>query len=81
MPARPFIVGLISDTHNLVRPEATKALAGVDHIQLPGRQRDYPVRGGVDHDGRGRRAAIGTILGYAGALVALAGYYLRPGAV
>ena len=32
MPARPFIVGLISDTHNLVRPEATKALAGVDHI-------------------------------------------------
>lgn len=30
---------------------------------------------------RGRRAAIGTILGYTGALVALAGYYLRPGAV
>ncbi len=27
-----FIIGLISDTHNLVRPEARKALAGVDHI-------------------------------------------------
>ena len=25
-------VGLISDTHDLVRPEAARALAGVDHI-------------------------------------------------
>ncbi len=32
MPARPFRVGLISDTHNLVRPEAKRALAGVDRI-------------------------------------------------
>jgi uncharacterized protein len=28
----PFKVGLISDTHNLVRPEAKRALAGVDRI-------------------------------------------------
>jgi uncharacterized protein len=29
---RRFKVGLISDTHNLVRPEAKRALAGVDRI-------------------------------------------------
>jgi putative phosphoesterase len=29
---RPFKIGLISDTHNLVRPEAKRALAGVDRI-------------------------------------------------
>ena len=29
---RPIIVGLISDTHDLVRPEAKRALAGVDRI-------------------------------------------------
>lgn len=32
MSKRPFNVGLISDTHNLVRPEAKRALAGVDRI-------------------------------------------------
>jgi uncharacterized protein len=32
VPKRPFKVGLISDTHNLVRPEAKRALAGVDRI-------------------------------------------------
>ncbi len=30
--ARPLKIGLISDTHNLLRPDARKALAGVDHI-------------------------------------------------
>jgi putative phosphoesterase len=29
---RRFRIGLISDTHGLVRPEAVAALAGVDHI-------------------------------------------------
>jgi uncharacterized protein len=29
---RPFNIGLISDTHDLLRPEARDALAGVDHI-------------------------------------------------
>lgn len=28
----PFIVGLIADTHGLLRPEALEALAGSDHI-------------------------------------------------
>lgn len=32
MSHRPFRVGLISDTHNLVRPEAKRSLAGVDRI-------------------------------------------------
>lgn len=29
---KPIKIGLISDTHNLVRPEAKRALAGVDQI-------------------------------------------------
>jgi len=29
---RPIEVGVISDTHGLLRPEALEALAGVDHI-------------------------------------------------
>ncbi|WP_374708100.1 metallophosphoesterase family protein, partial [Bradyrhizobium sp. RD5-C2] len=29
---RAFRVGIISDTHGLLRPEAARALAGVDHI-------------------------------------------------
>ena len=28
----PVLLGVISDTHGLLRPEALKALAGVDHI-------------------------------------------------
>jgi uncharacterized protein len=32
MPARSRILGVISDTHGLLRPEALAALAGVDHI-------------------------------------------------
>jgi len=31
-PAEPVIVGLIADTHALVRPEALEALAGVTRI-------------------------------------------------
>ncbi|WAS91246.1 metallophosphoesterase family protein [Nannocystis punicea] len=31
-PPEPVVVGVISDTHGLVRPEALAALAGVDHI-------------------------------------------------
>jgi len=30
--ARPLTIGLISDTHDLLRPQARAALAGVDHI-------------------------------------------------
>jgi uncharacterized protein len=32
MPQTTFKIGVISDTHNLVRPEAKRALAGVDRI-------------------------------------------------
>ncbi len=32
MPETTFKIGVISDTHNLVRPEAKRALAGVDRI-------------------------------------------------
>lgn len=32
MPERSLLVGVIADTHNLLRPEARAALAGVDHI-------------------------------------------------
>jgi putative phosphoesterase len=32
MKTKPLRIGLISDTHNLVRPEAKRALAGVDRI-------------------------------------------------
>lgn len=32
MPSDSALVGVISDTHGLVRPEALAALAGVDHI-------------------------------------------------
>ena len=32
MPAREFVVGIISDTHGLLRPEALEALRGSDMI-------------------------------------------------
>lgn len=32
VPGRPFVVGLISDTHGLVRPEVAHVLAGADLI-------------------------------------------------
>jgi len=31
-PANPLTIGVISDTHGLLRPEAVEALVGVDHI-------------------------------------------------
>jgi len=62
-----MIVGLISDTHGLLRPEAVAALAGVSHIIHAGDvgkagilnelRRIAPVtavRGNVDCDGWGR---------------------------
>lgn len=65
-----MLVGLISDTHGLMRPEALQALAGVDLILHAGDvgARDlldalravapaYAVRGNVDHDD-GLRTAI-----------------------
>jgi len=30
--ARPLVIGVVSDTHGLLRPEAIQALVGVDHI-------------------------------------------------
>lgn len=63
-PPRPLVVGLISDTHGVLRPEAVAALRGVDRILhagdvgspavLAGLQRVAPVtavRGNVDHGG------------------------------
>ena len=32
MPARPLRIGLVSDTHNLLRPEVVDWLRGSDHI-------------------------------------------------
>lgn len=59
-----MLVGLVSDTHGLLRPEALAALRGVDHILhagdigsaavLAGLERLAPVsavRGNVDHGG------------------------------
>ncbi|QPF84195.1 metallophosphoesterase family protein [Bradyrhizobium genosp. L] len=59
-----FRIGIISDTHGLLRPEATRALAGVDHIVhggdiggpdiIPPLRRIAPVtaiRGNVDTGG------------------------------
>ena len=57
-------VGVISDTHGLLRPEAVQALAGCDHILHAGDVGDdeildalqalaplTAIRGNVDHDG------------------------------
>ncbi len=57
-----MLIGVISDTHGLLRPEALQALAGVDRIldagdvgspdKLPALARIAPVdavRGNVDH--------------------------------
>ena len=35
MPAREFVVGVISDTHGLLRPEALDVLRGSDMISTP----------------------------------------------
>jgi len=66
-----MLVGLISDTHGLMRPEALRALAGVDVIvhagdvgtrdvldALRGIAPVYAVRGNVDHDHGELRGAI-----------------------
>jgi uncharacterized protein len=58
-------IGVISDTHGLLRPEATAALAGVDHILHAGDVGDpaildalaaiaplSAIRGNIDTDGR-----------------------------
>ncbi|SFE72971.1 hypothetical protein SAMN02745121_05319 [Nannocystis exedens] len=42
-PSKPVVVGVISDTHGLVRPEALAALAGVDHIVHAGDVGGRPV--------------------------------------
>jgi putative phosphoesterase len=66
-----MLVGLISDTHGLMRPEALRALAGVDLIlhagdvgarevldALRGIAPVYAVRGNVDHGGGELRSAL-----------------------
>jgi putative phosphoesterase len=58
-------IGVISDTHGLLRPEALAALAGVDHILHAGDVGDaaildalaaiaplIAIRGNIDHTGR-----------------------------
>jgi putative phosphoesterase len=65
---RPIVVGVISDTHGLVRPEAVAALAGVDRILhagdigspevIPALERVAPVhaiRGNNDREAWARR--------------------------
>lgn len=62
MPARAFVIGVISDTHGLLRPEAVDALRGSDLIihagdvgkpELIDRLDDvaptHVVRGNIDH--------------------------------
>jgi putative phosphoesterase len=41
--SRPFVAGVISDTHGLLRPEAVEALRGVDHILHAGDVGDAAV--------------------------------------
>jgi putative phosphoesterase len=63
-PADGLHIGVISDTHGLLRPEAIRALAGCDHILhagdvgneeiLPMLRKIAPltaIRGNVDHSG------------------------------
>src|SRR6202012_3915951 len=60
-----MLAGVISDTHGLLRPEAVKALAGVDHILHAGDVGDAAIleklreiapltaiRGNIDRTGR-----------------------------
>jgi len=66
-----MVVGLIADTHGLMRPEALKALSGVDLILHAGDVGEsavldalwaiapvHAVRGNVDHDGAGLRDSL-----------------------
>jgi len=60
-----MIIGVVSDTHGLLRPEVTPALAGVDHILHAGDVGDFAIiqalekvapvtaiRGNVDRSGK-----------------------------
>lgn len=75
-------VGLISDTHGLLRPEALSALAGVDHIvhagdigkaeileQLRQIAPVTAVRGNNDKDAWARKIAENEVLDVAGSLL------------
>ena len=42
-PEPPLQIGIISDTHGLLRPEAVEALAGVDHILHAGDVGDIAI--------------------------------------
>lgn len=42
-PVSPLEIGIISDTHGLLRPEAVEALAGVDHILHAGDVGDIAI--------------------------------------
>ena len=42
-PVSPLQIGIISDTHGLLRPEAVEALAGVDHILHAGDVGDIAI--------------------------------------
>ena len=42
-PETPLQIGIISDTHGLLRPEAVEALAGVDHILHAGDVGDIAI--------------------------------------
>jgi putative phosphoesterase len=79
---KPVVVGVISDTHGLLRPEAVSALAGVDRIVHAGDvgREDIlrsleavapitVVRGNVDHDAWARRLPQTAVLEVAGVRV------------
>ena len=76
------VIGVISDTHGLLRPEALTALAGVDRILHTGDvggeailralEAIAPVtvvRGNVDTDGWARRLPLTAVLEVAGARI------------
>jgi putative phosphoesterase len=46
-----MLIGVISDTHGLLRPEALAALSGVEHILHAGDVGDIAIRGNVDVEG------------------------------
>lgn len=75
MPAGETTIGVISDTHGLVRPAALAALAGVDHIihagdvggsevfeALAAIAPVTAVRGNNDRDGWGRRLPLSALV-------------------
>lgn len=77
-----MIIGVISDTHGLLRPEAIKALRGSEHIIhagdigapdiIPALERIAPVtaiRGNVDHDPWTRKFRETEIVDLAGLVI------------